>query len=102
MERKRGQTERPKEIKRESERRKRIGTGDEDSWRIEKREDGEDAGGDLRSCTKDLNRNPIDIDLENEARLRDDRKKEDKKWVDRGRFEGITMGRREGEESEHA
>lgn len=53
--------------------------------------------------TKDLNRNPIDIDLENEARsLRDDRKKEDKKWVDRGRFEGITMGRREGEESEHA
>lgn len=53
-------------------------------------------------CTRDLNRNPIDIDLENEARLRDDRKKEDKKWVDRERFEGITMGRREGEESEHA
>lgn len=48
---------------------------------MEDREEGRWGGcwGDLRSCTRDLNRNPIDIDLENEARLKDDRKKEDKK-----------------------
>lgn len=59
-------------------------------------------------CIRDLNRNPIDIDLENEARLRDDRKKEDKKceWREddsRGllwegvREKNLSMLEREGE-----